>query len=88
MVLESWYLYTVSVRVFLIDTVHFSQINAEKRIQAPSPIMYMMAEKNSVEKGGMRLSHIRDSAAMCNILAKLNDQVITTKRVSSPIIVY
>lgn len=44
--------------------------------------MYMMAEKNSVEKGGMRLSHIRDSAAMCNILAKLNDQVMTTKRVS------
>jgi hypothetical protein len=38
--------------------------------------MYMMAEKNSVEKEGMRLSHIRDSAAMCNILAKLNEQVL------------
>lgn len=41
--------------------------------------MYMMAEKNSVEKEGMRLSHIRDSAAMCNILAKLNEQVIDSK---------
>lgn len=40
--------------------------------------MYMMAEKNSIEKGGMRLSHIRDSAAMCNILAKLNEQVNKT----------
>ncbi|XP_050428799.1 xaa-Pro aminopeptidase ApepP-like [Adelges cooleyi] len=52
----------------------FILISAEKRKQGPSPIMYMMAEKNPVEKIGMRLSHIRDSAAMCNILAKLNEQ--------------
>lgn len=50
-------------------------MNVDKRKQAPSPIMYMMAEKNLVEKQGMRLSHIRDSAVMCNILAKLNEQV-------------
>ncbi|VVC30469.1 Hypothetical protein CINCED_3A013194 [Cinara cedri] len=49
-------------------------IQADKRKQAPSPIMYMIAEKNPVEKQGMRYSHVRDSAAMCNILAKLNEQ--------------
>lgn len=44
-----------------------------------SPVIYMRAQKNDVEKEGMRRAHIRDAAAMCDVLAYLEQKVILAK---------
>ncbi|KAL1122414.1 hypothetical protein AAG570_003818 [Ranatra chinensis] len=44
-------------------------IPAEKRKSMKSPIVAMKAEKNPVERQGMRNAHIRDAAAICDFMA-------------------
>lgn len=41
-----------------------------------SPVIYMRAQKNEVEKEGMRRAHVRDAAAMCEVFAYLEQKVI------------
>lgn len=44
-------------------------------IEMTSPILFMKAMKNDVERKGMRNAHVRDSAAVCFVLAYLEDRV-------------
>lgn len=41
-----------------------------------SPIIYMRAQKNSVERKGMFNAHVRDAAAMCDVLNYLEDKFV------------
>lgn len=45
-------------------------------LEKVSPIIYMRARKNQVERDGMRNAHIRDGVAMCESLSYLTDRVI------------
>lgn len=50
-----------------------------------SPVIYMRAQKNDVEKEGMRRAHVRDAAAMCDAFAYLEQKVsnkINGKKIS------
>lgn len=49
----------------------------EKRMYKPSPIINMKAKKNPTEIVGMRNAHIRDGAAMCDVLAYFEERVCT-----------
>lgn len=53
----------------------YTSVPHEKRMYKPSPIINMKAKKNPTEIKGMRNAHIRDGAAMCDVLAYLEDQV-------------
>jgi Xaa-Pro aminopeptidase len=39
-----------------------------------SPVIYMRAQKNNVEREGMRRAHIRDAAAMCDTMSYLEER--------------
>lgn len=53
----------------------YSLIPKKKRLPLPSPIIFMKAAKNKVEREGMRRAHIRDAAAMCQFLAYFEARV-------------
>lgn len=40
-----------------------------------SPIVYMRAQKNSVEREGMRRAQVRDAVALCDTLSYLEERV-------------
>lgn len=39
-----------------------------------SPIIFMKAQKNDVERAGMRMAHIKDGAAMCDVMSYLEER--------------
>uniref|UniRef100_A0A336MES5 CSON010922 protein n=1 Tax=Culicoides sonorensis TaxID=179676 RepID=A0A336MES5_CULSO len=45
-------------------------------VEKVSPVIYMRAQKNEVEKEGMRRAHIRDAAAMCEVFAYLEQRYL------------
>ncbi|CAL7934020.1 unnamed protein product [Xylocopa violacea] len=49
----------------------FNSVPAKKQLAQPSPVLFLRAEKNKVEAEGMRRSHLRDGAAMCDFLSYL-----------------
>ncbi|XP_039278158.1 probable Xaa-Pro aminopeptidase P isoform X1 [Nilaparvata lugens] len=53
----------------------FMSIPVDKRKLAPSPIVAMKAEKNLVEREGMRNAHIRDAAAICEFMSMFEEQM-------------
>ena len=55
----------------------YVQIPQEKQLALPSPIIFMKARKNQVERDGMRQAHIRDAVALCDFLAYFEDSVST-----------
>ncbi|CAH0386347.1 unnamed protein product [Bemisia tabaci] len=46
-----------------------SAVRSDKRLLAVSPIIAMKAEKNEVERAGMKRAHVRDAAAICDFMA-------------------
>lgn len=44
-------------------------------LDKPSPIIFLRAQKNEVEKQGMKKAHIRDGVAMCEVLSYLESRV-------------
>lgn len=44
-------------------------------VERISPIIYMRAQKNEIEREGMKTAHIRDGAAMCDFLSYFEQRV-------------
>ena len=55
----------------------YVQIPQEKQLALPSPIIFMKARKNQIEREGMRRAHIRDAVAFCDFLAHFEESVST-----------
>lgn len=53
----------------------YSSLNREIIFERTSPIVFMRAEKNEVEREGMRRAHIRDAVAMCDTFSYLEERV-------------
>lgn len=53
----------------------YASVNREIVLERTSPIVYMRARKNDVERAGMRRAHIRDAVAMCDTLSYLEERV-------------
>lgn len=43
--------------------------------ERPSPIIFMRAQKNAIEREGMQRAHVIDGAAMCEALSALERRV-------------
>ncbi|XP_058813731.1 xaa-Pro aminopeptidase ApepP isoform X2 [Topomyia yanbarensis] len=54
----------------------YSVIPRELVLNKPSPIIFLRAQKNEVERQGMRRAHIRDAAAFCEALSYLEKRFI------------
>uniref|UniRef100_A0AAG5CW59 Xaa-Pro aminopeptidase n=1 Tax=Anopheles atroparvus TaxID=41427 RepID=A0AAG5CW59_ANOAO len=50
--------------------------------ERPSPIIFLRAQKNDVEKRGMRQAHIRDGVAMCEVLSRLEERFVAGDRIT------
>lgn len=53
----------------------YSSLNREIILERTSPIVFMRAQKNSVEREGMRRAHVRDAVAMCDTFSYLEERV-------------
>ncbi|XP_046392422.1 xaa-Pro aminopeptidase 1-like [Ischnura elegans] len=53
----------------------YSVVPPGKRMPMASPVMMAKAQKNEVEREGMRKAHIRDAAALCDFFAYLELKV-------------
>lgn len=56
------------------EAIH-SSLSREKIYDHSSPIIYMRAQKNEVERNGMRAAHVRDAVAMIDTLSYLEERV-------------
>ncbi|XP_055589839.1 uncharacterized protein LOC129742016 [Uranotaenia lowii] len=54
----------------------FSSLPRELIMDRPSPIVLLRAQKNDVERHGMRKAHIRDGAAMAEVLSYLEEKFL------------
>jgi Xaa-Pro aminopeptidase len=52
-----------------------SSLSGEIVLDRTSPIVFMRAQKNDVEREGMRRAHIRDAVAMCDTFSYLEERV-------------
>lgn len=52
----------------------YSSLRKEVASLRVSPIIYMRAQKNSIERQGMFNAHVRDAAAMCDLLSYLEEK--------------
>uniref|UniRef100_A0A8D8AK84 Xaa-Pro aminopeptidase 2 n=1 Tax=Culex pipiens TaxID=7175 RepID=A0A8D8AK84_CULPI len=57
------------------EAIH-GAIPRELVLDRPSPVIFMRAQKNEIEKQGMKKAHIRDGAAMCEVLSFLEDRFL------------
>lgn len=53
----------------------FTLVPKNKRVLAPSPVVFLKARKNPVEIRGMETAHIRDAVAMIRFLAYIEKWV-------------
>lgn len=53
----------------------YSSLSREIILERTSPIVFMRAQKNEVEREGMRRAHIRDAVAMCDTFSYLEERV-------------
>lgn len=53
----------------------YSALNREIILEHSSPVIFMRAQKNEVEREGMRRAHIRDAVAMIDTLSYLEERV-------------
>lgn len=53
-------------------------VSPEKRMLAASPIIYLKAVKNVVEREGMKKAHIKDAVAMCKFFGYFESRVSET----------
>lgn len=56
------------------EAIH-SSLNREIISERASPIITMRAQKNEVEREGMRRAHVKDAVAMCETLSYLEERV-------------
>ena len=66
---------TISVFDMGASEAIYSSLNREIIVERTSPIVYMRAQKNNVEREGMRQAHIRDAVAMCDTFSYLEERV-------------
>jgi Xaa-Pro aminopeptidase len=52
----------------------YSALPREIIVERVSPVIYMRAQKNKVEREGMRRAQIRDAAAMCDTMSYLEER--------------
>jgi Xaa-Pro aminopeptidase len=57
------------------EAIHSSLRSDEVIFEQISPIVYMRAEKNMIEREGMRRAHVKDAVAMCDTFTYLDDRV-------------
>lgn len=55
----------------------YSALSSHLIYEKPSPIIFMRAQKNAVEREGMERAHVLDGTAMCEALSLLESRVIT-----------
>ncbi|XP_058057335.1 xaa-Pro aminopeptidase ApepP [Anopheles bellator] len=55
--------------------------------ERPSPIIFMRAQKNDVERQGMRRAHVRDGVAMCEVLSRLEDRYLAGDHITEMFLV-
>ncbi|XP_071818735.1 xaa-Pro aminopeptidase 1-like [Apostichopus japonicus] len=53
----------------------YDRVRDINRIEEPSPILLMKAQKNDVEILGMRSAHLKDSVALCNLFGWLQEKM-------------
>lgn len=53
----------------------YNSMKIDNIVEHVSPIVFMRAKKNDVEREGMRRAHIKDAAAMCDTLSYLEERV-------------
>lgn len=53
----------------------YDRVKDINRIEEPSPILLMKAQKNDVEISGMRSAHLKDSVALCNLFGWLQEKI-------------
>lgn len=56
------------------EAIH-SSVKREIILERTSPIIAMRAQKNQVEREGMRRAHVRDAVAMCDTFSYLEERV-------------
>ncbi|XP_058467362.1 xaa-Pro aminopeptidase ApepP [Malaya genurostris] len=54
----------------------YSVVPRETVLNKPSPIIFLRAQKNEVERQGMKRAHIRDAAAFCEAMSYLEKRFI------------
>lgn len=57
------------------EAIHSSIWSRDVIVEQISPIVYMRAQKNTVEREGMRKAHVRDAVAMCDTFQYLEERV-------------
>jgi Xaa-Pro aminopeptidase len=67
---------TLSVFDMGVSEAIYSSVKREIIYERTSPIVYMRAQKNEVERNGMRNCHVRDAVALCDTLSYLEERVI------------
>lgn len=55
----------------------YSSVTRDIVLEKSSPIIFMKAQKNEIEREGMRKAHIIDGAAMCETLSYIEQKVWT-----------
>lgn len=58
-----------------VNEAIYSSLNREIILEHPSPIITMRAQKNQIERDGMRAAHVRDAVAMIDTLSYLEERV-------------
>lgn len=56
----------------------YSSVPRDIILEKSSPIIFMKAQKNEIEREGMRKAHIIDGAAMCETLSYIEQKVWIT----------
>jgi Xaa-Pro aminopeptidase len=57
------------------EAIYSSLRSDDVIVEQISPIVYMRAEKNMIEREGMRRAHVKDAVAMCDTFTYLDDRV-------------
>lgn len=57
------------------EAIHSSLRSSDIIVEQISPIVYMRAVKNDVEREGMRRAHVKDAVAMCDTFTYLEERV-------------
>ncbi|KAJ8026930.1 Xaa-Pro aminopeptidase 2 [Holothuria leucospilota] len=53
----------------------YERVRDIKRIERPSPVLLMKAQKNDVEILGMKSAYLKDSVALCNLFGYLQEKM-------------
>lgn len=57
----------------------FSALRSHLVYEKPSPVIFMRAQKNAIEREGMQRAHVLDGTAMCEALSLLESRVTSSQ---------